>query len=73
MEIQNLRTIKQLAEEGPWTVAALRGLVHNADDLGLADAIIRVGRKVLIDKERLERWLDQRRQSSAGRLFRGPY
>ncbi len=64
MEIQNLRTIKQLAEEGPWTASALRGLVNNAEDNGLAPAIVRIGRRVLIDKQRLEAWIERHGRTS---------
>ena len=59
-----LLTIKQFSEKHPaWTQAGLRGLILNAEDRqnsrghliqgnGLEVAIVRVGRKVLIDGKR---------------------
>lgn len=63
----NLLTVRQLAERyQAWTTSSIRSLVLNAGDRlnsrgekvagnGLSPAIIRVGRKVLIDEDR---WLD---------------
>jgi hypothetical protein len=64
-------SVRQLVESGqyPWlTISALRHLIFRADPYynsagekfggnGLAPAIIRVGRRVLIDVERFDAWI----------------
>ena len=54
-------TVKQLAAEGniPLTEASLRWHVFRADENGLAPAIRRIGRRVLIDREGFFRWIDK--------------
>jgi hypothetical protein len=60
----NLRTIKQLAQENPaFTEASLRWLVFNARQNGLDAAIVRGGRRVLIDLQKLDAWLEARREA----------
>jgi hypothetical protein len=56
----------------PWpTVSGLRNLVFNADSNGLADAVIRVGRRVLIDESSFWDWArDPNRNSRASRSRR---
>ncbi len=62
MTAESLRTVAQLAEELPaFDEAAIRRLIFNAQEIGLAHAIVRIGRKVLIDIGDFNRWLDQRR------------
>lgn len=66
MDFQNLRTIRQLAERNPaFTEGALRWHVFQAKQNGLDRAIVRVGRKVLIDEVEFSRWLDQHRVRAA--------
>jgi len=60
-EIKNYRSIKQMASGGPFSEAALRWLVFNAESNGLAAAIVRIGRKVLIDSEEFATWIDGHR------------
>ena len=46
MKPENLRTVAQLAEELPaFSVASLRRLIFDAQDNGLAPAIVRIGRR----------------------------
>ena len=62
MVAKSLRTVAQLAEELPaFTEPALRRLIFNAEENGLAPAIIRVGRKVFIDIEAFDEWLSKHR------------
>jgi hypothetical protein len=62
----DLRTIKQLAQENPaFTEASLRWLVFNARQNGLDTAIVRIGRRVLIDAHKLDVWLEVRRESGS--------
>lgn len=52
-------TVRQLANAPGWpSESALRALIFHADSNGLAPAIRRVGRRVLVDVEVFWRWVD---------------
>jgi hypothetical protein len=56
--LQDLRTVRQLAEEASvFSESSLRWLIFNAESNGLDRALVRVGRRVLIDLTEFERWL----------------
>jgi len=60
IDFRQLRTIKQLAAESPaFSEGALRWVVFNAKANGLDEAIVRHGRKVLIDLPRFNDWLSR--------------
>lgn len=62
MNPRNLFTVKQFADRNPaFTVGGLRWQIFNSRVNGLdkAGAILRVGRKVLIDEDRFFAWLDK--------------
>jgi len=73
---RDLFSVEQFAARRPaWTPAALRNLILNAQDrlssrgdripgngLAEAGAILRVGRKVLIDEEAFFRWIASQQQ-----------
>lgn len=66
MEVsQQLRTVKQLADElkptGGFTQPSLRWLIFNAKSNGFDEAIVRLGRKIYIDRERFGQWLERQR------------
>ncbi len=62
MTAKSLRTVAQLAEELPaFNEAALRRLIFNSQENGLAHAIVHIGRNVFIDIRDFNRWLDERR------------
>jgi hypothetical protein len=79
MESKSLLTVPQFASRFPaWTQAGLRALILNSDDRvnsrgerlagnGLAPAILRVGRKVLIDEHAFFAWIveQQKRRKAA--------
>ena len=59
---ENLRTIAQVAQQCPaFSESALRKLILRAPLNGLEPAIVRLGRRVLIDSERFSEWLNQHR------------
>jgi len=63
-----LATVKQFAFENPaFSEASLRWLLFKSDENGLAKsgAILRNGRRVLIDAEKFFQWLASRQQSAA--------
>lgn len=49
----HLVTVRQFCEQYPWpTESAVRAYIYRAEEKGLTDAFIRVGRRVLIDAEK---------------------
>lgn len=81
---RDLFTVEQFAERRPaWTEAALRNMILNSADrmssrgdripgngLAEAGAIVRVGRRVLIDECRFFYWIAQQQQNPRGRRSR---
>lgn len=74
---KRLATIEQTAEQYPFSAAALRDLKFRAFDrrnsrgevisgngTGIAGVWLQVGRKVLVDLDRLEAWLEGHRTGS---------
>ena len=59
---ENLRTIAQIAEQSPaFSEAALRKMILRAPFNGLEPSIVRLGRRVLIDEESFNEWLNRHR------------
>lgn len=57
---RNLRTVKQVAQTFPaFSVGALRWMIFTSKSLGLTGAIFRVGKRVLIDVEAFECWIQE--------------
>jgi len=62
MKLDRLLTVKQLAAMSPaFTEAALRWRIFGAKENGLERALVKVGRRVLIDQAEFENWLEARR------------
>ena len=58
----DLRTVAQVVQECPaFSEAGLRKLILRAPLNGLEPAIVRLGRRVLIDYGRFNRWLEEHR------------
>lgn len=65
MSVQSLRSLKQLAAECPaFTEDSLRWLVFNAPTNGLAPALVRIGARVLIDRDAFQQWVFSHRQAA---------
>jgi len=65
-----LRTVKQLAAEltkttGGFSEPSLRWLLFNAKKNGLDRALVRVGRRLFVDTERFNEWLEAQRSERA--------
>jgi hypothetical protein len=58
--MRNLQAVSKLVKDGPFSEFQLRAYIQNAPRNGLAKhkAIVRVGRRVFIDVDAFERWLD---------------
>jgi len=61
---RNLRSVAQLAAEGPFTQNQLRWWIFNAGLNGLADAgaIVRLQRRLFIDIDRFDAWIDSKQE-----------
>lgn len=65
MDFRKLQTVKQIAEANPaFSEAGLRWLVFHAERNGLDRALVRVGRKLLVDVDRFGDWLEARAEKS---------
>jgi len=67
-QVPNLQTVPQFSENNPaFPVGGLRWQIFNEDKNGLknAGAIVRVGRKVLIDVDKYFAWVYNQNQSQA--------
>jgi len=54
-------TVKNLPSKYPdadFTESSIRWWLFNSKDNGFSKCVVRVGRKILIDVERFEEWLD---------------
>jgi hypothetical protein len=59
-------TVKQLAAKHPYvTEAALRWMLFNRAQNGLNSAVIKIGRKILIDEESFDKWIEGQREVAA--------
>jgi len=59
---RNLIAIKDKAKAGPFSEGQIRWYVFNAANNGLADALVRAGRRVYIDEDRFDAWIDAQNQ-----------
>ena len=68
-----IATVKQTAKlfDGIFSESSLRWLLFNADSNGFSACILRVGRKVLIDLNKFEFWIEnQQNQPRVGFAIR---
>ena len=62
-EAHKLRTVRQLAEECPaFTEWSIRKLIAQAELNGFGRVLVRVGRRVLIDRRHFDEWLESHRE-----------
>lgn len=64
-----LLTVSQFVEKHSWaTKGGLRALLFNRKKNGLDAAVVRLGRKLLLDEEQFFQWLESRgREAGNGR------
>ena len=65
---RNLFTVSQFVERNPaFTPGGMRWIIFNEKKNGLAKsrAIVRMGRKVLIDEDRFFEWLEHQQEEAA--------
>lgn len=63
---RNLQSVAQFSERTPFSQDQLRWMIFNAAQNGLEkhDAVVRVGRRVYIDTEAFDRWIDSQQAKS---------
>jgi hypothetical protein len=67
VNFENLRTIAQIGEGNPaLSENTVRWWIFNAQSNGLDAALVRLGRRVYIDVERFNAWIEAQRCSDGG-------
>ncbi|MCM2323506.1 MAG: DNA-binding protein [Oligoflexia bacterium] len=57
------QSIKQFANQNQaFSEPSLRWLIFNCETNGLSNAVVRIGRKILIDTEAFGQWIESHRQ-----------
>lgn len=63
LEVKRLATVKQAAEIYPaFKISSLRWLIFNEKENGFSCCVRRLGRKVLIDLDQFESWVDAQKR-----------
>jgi hypothetical protein len=64
---RNLQTVTSLAADGPFSEGQLRWWIFMSRTNGLADAnaVVKVGRRVYIDLDRFEGWIEEQNRHRA--------
>ena len=64
---RNLKTVPEFAAGGPFSEGQIRWFIFNAPSNGLsaADAVVRVGRRVYVDTDKFDGWIDSQNRSAA--------
>ena len=66
--MSDLLTVKQFAEKHPaFSEASLRYHIFHEEQNGMSDALVRIGRKILIKEAAFFAWLEYLQQKAAGR------
>jgi hypothetical protein len=56
---RRLRTVRQFCQENPaFTIGSIRWLLFHRQTNGLEHAVIKIGRRLLIDEDKFFTWLD---------------
>lgn len=64
---RNLKSVAAFANAGPFNENQLRWFIFNEHNNGLHDhgAIVRIGRRVFIDVDAFDRWIDAQQKVAA--------
>lgn len=64
---RNLKTVAGFAADSPFTESQVRWWIFNATTNGMAEqgVIVRIGRRVYLDPEAFDRWLDAQNAQAA--------
>lgn len=59
----NLMTVKEIAGEYQiFDEGAIRWLLFNRSSNGLSQAVVKIGRKVFLDKDAFDNWVSEKRE-----------
>jgi len=63
--VKRLVPVKKIPElyPGAFSEAAIRWLIFNEDENGFSCCVRRIGKKVLLDLDQFESWIDEQRRS----------
>jgi len=64
--LSTVRNLTNLYPDADFTQNSIRWLIFNAKENGFSMCIVRLGRKVLIDLDKLDEWLDSQAVNGAG-------
>jgi hypothetical protein len=57
-------TVKQLAEKNPcFTESAIRWMLFNRKTNGLSVAVTKLGKKILVDDQKFNEWVESHREA----------
>lgn len=64
---RKLQTVSAFADASPFTEPQIRWWIFNERHNGMADhrVVVRIGRRVYIDPEAFDRWVDSQQQHAA--------
>jgi len=64
---RNLKTVPEFCAASPFTEGQVRWFIFNAHSNGLAqaDAVVRVGRRVYVDTDKFDVWVDAQNKQHA--------
>lgn len=71
VDFRKLRTVRQIVElskganggeEAAFTEGGLRWMIFHSERNGLDEALVRVGRRVLVDEDAFNEWLERGRR-----------
>jgi hypothetical protein len=67
IQAKRLAPVKKIPElyPGAFTESAIRWLIFNENTNGFKCCVRRIGKKVLLDLEQFELWIDEQRQGAA--------
>lgn len=62
---RNLKSVEQFCSGSPFSQNTIRWWIFRASENGLAEAgaIVRIGRRVFLDADRVEQWIDAQQQN----------
>lgn len=63
---RNLKSVADFADSSPFSEAQLRWWIFNAQSNGLKPAVVRIGRRVYLDVDAFDRWLDAQNSAVQG-------
>lgn len=58
----DLLNVTQLAQQYPFSESALRNLLHHRKQNGLAGAVVKIGRRIYINKNEFDQWLNNQKE-----------